>query len=147
MRVLVGFFADGSVLMSDYLNVCGAARDGFCEDSVAFFRTDQEGNTLARFGSFVYGRTESRSGRPNVTFGEPHPQALWTVHGSRFYYADAKRFEIRVFDLDGALNGSCGCPTSRRATTATWSSLRSAVAGRCKRSEADRSQASVRRAL
>lgn len=105
---LQGFFADGSSLFSDYLNGCGAARmEGFCQDSVAFFRADGEGNTLARFGSFVYSRRFSRRGRPpgepNVALSEPFPQAFWEVRGSRFYYADARHFEVRVFRADGSL--------------------------------------------
>jgi hypothetical protein len=101
---LEGFFADGTALMWDYLNACGATRsDGFCEDSVAFFRTNEEGSTLSRFGSFVYERTYTRSGPINVGFAEPHPQAFWAVSGDRFYHADADRSEIRVFQRDGTL--------------------------------------------
>ncbi len=99
-----GYFSDGSLLISDFLNVCGGSRrEGFCEDSVAFFRVDEEGNTLARFGSFVYSRSERRRGVVNVAFDEPHPQVIWAARGERFYYADAKRFEVKVFRLDGSL--------------------------------------------
>jgi hypothetical protein len=101
---LVGFFDDGTLLVSDYLNVCGANRsEGFCEDSVAFYRVEEDGTVRSRFGKFVYSRSESRRGEVNVGIREPHPQAFWTVKGSRFYYADASRFEVRVFLSDGTL--------------------------------------------
>ncbi len=103
---LIGFFADGQPVLSDYLNVCGPRRmNGFCEDSVVFFRTDSSGATTGRFGRFVYTRGESRRvpNRPNIGWSEPHPQAMWAVHGDRFYYADARRFEIRVHRNDGSL--------------------------------------------
>jgi hypothetical protein len=101
---LIGYFDDGSLAVSDYLNVCGPRRmEGFCEDSVAFYRVDEDGNVLARFGSYVYSRDESQRGEVNVSVYEPYPQAFWTVRGSRFYYADAKRFEVLVFRKDGSL--------------------------------------------
>lgn len=103
---LIGFFDDGTAVVSDYLNVCGPRRfEGFCEDSVAFFRVGEDGATLARFGRFVYSRAQSvRLQGRNFLNVEPHPQAYWTVHGGRFYYADAKRFEVRVFRADGMLD-------------------------------------------
>ncbi len=104
---LVGFFGDGRSLVSDYLNVCGDSRhEGFCEDSAAFFRTDETGSTIARYGRFVYGRHEGTMVGPGHATGwyEPHPQSMWAVHGDRFYYADAKRFEVLVFKSDGALD-------------------------------------------
>jgi hypothetical protein len=101
---LIGFFDDGTSLVSDYLNVCGAHRmEGFCEDSVAFFRVTEDGTLLSRFGRFVYSRSESRRGAVNISIREPHPQAFWTVQGARFYYADAARFEVRVFLANGTL--------------------------------------------
>ncbi|MEX2285321.1 MAG: 6-bladed beta-propeller [Gemmatimonadota bacterium] len=103
---LIGFFSDGRALVSDFLNVCGPRRtDGFCEDSVAFYRTNEDGSTEARLGSFVYSREESvevRSG-PSTGWSEPHPQPMRTLHDNRFYYGDAKRFEIQVFGANGEL--------------------------------------------
>jgi hypothetical protein len=103
---LLGFLGSGRPLVSDYLNVCGPRRqDGFCEDSVAFYVTDDTGATVGRLGRFVYSRHESLLLRPgrSTAWAEPHPQAIWRVGRERFYYADAKRFEIRVFHDDGTL--------------------------------------------
>ncbi|HSR41243.1 MAG TPA: hypothetical protein VLL48_03705 [Longimicrobiales bacterium] len=102
---LIGFFDDGQALMSDFLNVCGMQRmEGYCQDSVAFFRTDTAGASTARFGRFVYGRSAStRASGVGIRTREPHPQAMWAVHGQRFYYADARRWEILVHRSDGTL--------------------------------------------
>jgi len=103
---LLGFFADGTPLFSDFLNTCGQSRmDGFCQDSVAFYRTDSAGDVLASFGSYVHGRREIYPVlRGLVTgWGEPHGQAFWRVQGDRFYYADARRLEYRVFLADATL--------------------------------------------
>lgn len=103
---LIGFFDDGQALVSDYLNVCGARRrEGFCEDSVAFFRTDTAGASTTRFGRFVYSRDEgTRASGVGIRIAEPHPQAMWAVRGDRFFYGDAKRFEILVYRADGTLD-------------------------------------------
>jgi hypothetical protein len=102
---LEGLFADGAPLMSDFVRVCDTGGGEVCADSVLFHRTNESGDIVARFGRFVWGRQESyrvQSGF-SVSIGEPHPQAFWTVRGDRFYYADAQRFEIRVYRPDGGL--------------------------------------------
>jgi hypothetical protein len=105
---LIGFFEDGSSFFSDYLSRCRTPTglpEGLCVDSLAFFTTDQAGATKARFGHFVYDRHESFKVGPGhyTGWGEPHPQPIWAIHGNRFYYADAARFEILVFRNDGSL--------------------------------------------
>lgn len=102
---LIGYFEDGTQLLSDYINPCGPDRGGFCEDSVAFFRVAHDGSVLARFGTFVYSRDEFYRVAPGLYTGwtEPHPQAYWRVHGNRFYYADASRLEVQIFRSDGSL--------------------------------------------
>ena len=103
---LIDYFHGGRPLMSDYLSVCDETRsNGFCEDSVAFFATDEAGTTKARFGQFVYSRNQTFRVDAGLSTGwaEPHPQAIWAVRGNRFYYGDAKRFEILVFDATGKL--------------------------------------------
>ena len=101
-----GFFADGRALVSDFSSACDPRSErSFCEDSVAFYRTNEEGTTEARFGRFVHSRRQAFRVRPGVSTGwsEPHPQAMWVVRGDRFYYADAKRFEVQVYRSDGSL--------------------------------------------
>ena len=98
---------EGYLLMYDFLNVCGRARgDGFCEDSMQLFVTDLTGIPVGELGRFVYDRHESRRVSPgrSVSWGEPHPQVFRRIKGNRVYYADAKRFEIRVYDLKGKLD-------------------------------------------
>lgn len=105
-HTLVDFFDDGSILMSDYFESCGAERlTGFCEDSIGLFRTDEAGETLAKFGDFVNSRTETRRVARGfgVSWGEPHPQPYWAVHDSRLYYGDSRRFEVRVYTMGGQL--------------------------------------------
>src|SRR5690606_16148584 len=102
---LVSFFADGSALMSDYIDTCGPARShGFCEDSVSYVRT-REDTVLATFGTFVYGRTEARRVERGfaTAWTEPHPQPFRTIRGNRFYHADSKRFAVEVYGADGSL--------------------------------------------
>jgi hypothetical protein len=103
---LVDYFHGGRPLMSDYLSVCDESRsNGLCEDSVAFFATDEAGDTQARFGQFVYSRNQTFRVDAGLSTGwaEPHPQAIWAVRGDRFYYGDAVRFEILVFKATGEL--------------------------------------------
>ena len=105
---LIGFFDDGSAFFTDYLGICRTLTglpEGMCVDSVAFFTADQAGATRARFGHFAYERSEHFKVGPGHYTGwrEPHPQPIWAIHGNRFYYADAARFEILVFKNDGAL--------------------------------------------
>jgi hypothetical protein len=103
---LIGFFADGTPLFYDFLNTCGESRmDGFCQDSTAFFRADEAGDVLASFGRYVYSRSETYPVQRGLITGwnEPHGQAIWSVQGDRFYYADARRFEYHVFLADGTL--------------------------------------------
>jgi hypothetical protein len=93
-----------------------------------------------------------------VSIGGPYPQAFTAVHGDRFYYADAERFEVRVYGADGTLErlirvaadppryrrdeifptipaardtddpAAFGFPISCR-TSATWLSMKTAVSG------------------
>lgn len=101
-----GFFADGRILFSDYLNVCLQQRreGGICADSSAYYRSDGAGPAEATYGRFVSGRSEMfRRAGTNVSIAEPHPQAFTAVHGDRFYYADAERFEVRVYGPEGGL--------------------------------------------
>jgi hypothetical protein len=101
-----GFFVDGRILVSDYLSSCGAQRrdGGFCVDSSAYYRTDGQGPAEANYGRFVSARSEMyRRPDANIGISEPHPQAFTAVHGDRFYYADAERFEVSVYGPDGAL--------------------------------------------
>lgn len=101
-----GFFADGQILFSDYLNVCLEQRreGGFCADSSAYYRSDGASPADASYGRFVSGRSEMfRRPGANVGIAEPHPQAFTAMHGDRFYYADAERFEVRVYGPDGSL--------------------------------------------
>jgi hypothetical protein len=108
--------ADGHLLMYDYLNVCGSNRmGGFCEDSMTLFRTDMSGVPMARLGRFVYRRSESRLVRPGraVSWGEPHPQVFRRSMGNRTYYADARRFEILIYDGDGELETIVRAPYTR----------------------------------
>jgi hypothetical protein len=102
---LEGLFADGAPLMSDYLGNCRSGTGEMCADSILFHRTDENGGITARFGRFLWARNESHQVRPgsSVGWGEPHPQAFWTVHGDRLYYADAQRFEVEVYGPDGGL--------------------------------------------
>lgn len=108
---------DGNLLMYDYLNVCGATRmNGFCEDSMALFRTDITGASPKALGRFVYGRQQTTivTRLHHVSFSEPHPQVFRRTLGARTYVADAKRFEIRVFDADGKLEMIVRAPYSQR---------------------------------
>ncbi len=102
---LENLFGDGMPLMSDFLSVCRSGTGGMCVDSILFHRTDESGQIKARYGQFVWARTESHQvpGGPSFGWREPHPQAFWAVHGDRFYYADAQRFEIMVFGPAGRL--------------------------------------------
>ena len=104
---LIGFFANGRAFISDYLSACDRQRreGGFCVDSVAFFATNEEGETQGRFGRFVYQRHEGYRVGPGHSTGwlEPHPQAIWALHEDRFYYSDSQRFEILVYTADGKL--------------------------------------------
>ncbi|CAN5859738.1 hypothetical protein BH23GEM9_BH23GEM9_09440 [soil metagenome] len=70
----------------------------------AYYRTDGVGPAEAAYGRLVSARSEMHR-RPgaNMSIGEPYPQAFTAVHGDRFYYADAERFEVRVYAPDGAL--------------------------------------------
>jgi hypothetical protein len=101
-----GFFGDGRILISDYLSSCTVQRreGGFCADSSAYYRTDGTGPAEASYGRFVSARSElHRRPGANIGISEPHPQAFTAVHGNRFYYADAARFEVQIFGPDGAL--------------------------------------------
>ena len=92
---LEGVFADGLPLMSDFLSVCRSGTGEMCVDSILFHRTDESGAIQARYGRFVWARRESyrvESGF-STSWGEPHPQAFWTVHGDRFYYR--RRAKVR----------------------------------------------------
>jgi hypothetical protein len=103
---LVGSFPDGQAVVGGFLGPCRPGRsEGVCVDSVAFYRTNETGTPGTDFGRFVHSRRESFRVAPGAFSGwsEPHPQAFWRVHGERFYYADAKRFEFRVFRADGVL--------------------------------------------
>lgn len=103
---LEGLFEDGRALMGDYIGVCGRDTEGVCVDSIAFKRIGRAGGVDARFGRFVYGRQERRqlaADLPVIATREPYPQAFWTVGGDRFYYGDARRFEVFAFTSGGSL--------------------------------------------
>lgn len=102
-----GVFGDGTFLVGHYLNACGEARmmGGVCQDSMRYTHDTQAGERLADFGAHAYYRHELirlPSGR-NYGFTDPHAQAFWSLHGERFFAADAARFEIRAFGRNGNL--------------------------------------------
>ena len=98
-------FGDGSFLVTDHIK-CPNSRDpGICVDSGRFMRVREDGERLASFGNHVYHREEimitSQGQRTGVR--DWQPTNFWTAHGSRFYLADASRFEIRIYSGTGAL--------------------------------------------
>jgi hypothetical protein len=103
--ILLDLTPDGQPVMADYLRRCDTGIGEVCADSVAFFVTNADGETVAGFGQFPYNRTVSHEVRPGLStsFGEPHPQPMWTFHEGRLYFADARRFEVRIHGEDGAI--------------------------------------------
>ena len=99
-------FADGSLLLYDFLNSCPGFRHAeLCVDSVRWGRFSSDGNPLATFGVLPYLRSYhvEVSGAPGLAFDARFPQPYWAVQQDRFYWADAERFEIKVFDPSGKL--------------------------------------------
>jgi len=89
---LHGVFADGTLLLLDYRGAskqCGP-EETMCEERAWFARVNSAGTVVAELGPL----TTERSNLARRTSG---PYVAWAVHGTRFYYADASTFEIRVF--------------------------------------------------
>ncbi len=101
--ILVSLTPDGQPIMADYLPRCETGTGLVCSDSLAFFVTDQEGEPVTRFGRFPYNRAVSNEVLPGMStsFREPHPQPMWTFHEGHLYFADARRFEVRIHGEDG----------------------------------------------
>jgi hypothetical protein len=98
-------FGDGSLLATDFIKCPGSREPGICTDSGRFMRVRTDGERLALFGTHVYAREEmvvTSQGRTRPV-REWQPTAYWTARGSRFYYADAATFEIRIYGGSGRL--------------------------------------------
>ena len=102
---LHGVFDDGSLLVTDHIACARRREPGICVDSGRFMRVRESGERVASFGNHVYHREEvvitSQGKRTWVRDWQPANH--WTAHGSRFYVADAKGFEIRIYSGTGAL--------------------------------------------
>jgi 6-bladed beta-propeller protein len=100
-----GIFGDGTLLVGEYLNACREERmnGGVCQDSMRYTRDTQAGGRVADFGAQMYYRQEiiHLPGGRNGAFSDPRAQGFWSMHGDRFYTADAERFEIRVHGRSG----------------------------------------------
>jgi hypothetical protein len=100
-------FADGSFLLSDHI-ACPTRlhrEPGICVDSARFMRVTEAGERLGSFGNQVSLREErvaTAQGLTTPVRGWLAP-TFWGVHGSRFYFADATTFEIRIYSASGAL--------------------------------------------
>ncbi len=100
-----GMYPSGDLVMADYRRVCEFGAGTPCSDSLTFFRTNEEGDALVRFGTHPYDRSVSvrMEDGPNFAWRLPHPQPMWTVAGDTFYLIDSGRREILAYGPDGRL--------------------------------------------
>lgn len=98
-------FHDGTMLVTDFMKCASPRQPGVCEDTGRYMRVSERGERLASFGNHVYAREEvllTTQGRRTYV-REWLPPTFWTASGSRFYFADATTFEIRIYSATGAL--------------------------------------------
>jgi hypothetical protein len=98
-------FGDGTYLIRQTVPTCQSDSDGVCEDKSVFIHA-RDTSVIAEIGPMVSWRSErlqSRNGRPNVASDKWLAPVFFGVHGTRFFYADATTFEIRVYSGDGRL--------------------------------------------
>jgi hypothetical protein len=101
-----GTFGDGSFLIADFVKCPGGFRRvGICVDTGRFMRVTESGDRVASFGNHVYAREEvviTTQGQRTSVRAWLAP-TFWAANGSRFYFADASTFEIRVYSKTGSL--------------------------------------------
>jgi hypothetical protein len=99
-------FADGSYLVPDPARRCGVQVDGTCETTARFRRIALDGSIAADYGELPDRRRFQHrrgGGRGLFIFDDFLSPPYWAVRGTRFYFADSRSFEVRIFSGDGRL--------------------------------------------
>jgi len=97
-------FADTTYLVTDPITFCGDVPNRACEIRARFLRVDSDSTIAGDFGELPIRRLQSYN-RPARRGSFIHDDFLspvfWAVRGSRFYHADSREPQVKVFGGDG----------------------------------------------
>ncbi|HEX8695324.1 MAG TPA: hypothetical protein VF746_23130 [Longimicrobium sp.] len=103
--LLLGRFADGSVLVKAGAELSPDTREGLDRREATYARAALDGSPVRKLGSFFDGEAYYVKDGPGVSaYARPFAPAPQTaVGGDAFYYSAADAFEVRRFRPDGRL--------------------------------------------